>query len=101
MNASSPIVLGIARKSDTLIRKRLASFGQKPLADAIGKSETWVSRWKDEDITRTCEILSALGLKVTPSDQRCFPDEHIRALEYFARIGMKTDALGLDWGEPE
>lgn len=97
MTQSSGIDYVTARKSDHTVRKSLASIGQKTLAEALGRSEPWVSRWKDSEIQPMCELLAALGLKVVPVSFKCLPDEHIRSLEYFARVGMRTDSLGLDW----
>lgn len=39
-----------AREFESLILNRLLSVGQKTVADAIGVSESTVSRWKEGEI---------------------------------------------------
>lgn len=88
----------VARKSHAEILRRLASAGQKPTADAIGKSETWVSRWKSEDSETCACLLAALGLKVVPAEHQCYDREHIEHLRYFAKLGMASEEpKALDW----
>jgi hypothetical protein len=86
-----------ARKSLAMILRRLAAVGQKPVGEALGKSETWVSRWKSED-AETCALwLNVLGLKVVPAGNVCYPKEHIERLMFFAAIGIKQQPEPLDW----
>lgn len=51
-----------AREFESLILNRLLSVGQKTVADAIGVSESTVSRWKEGEIERWCKVLALLGL---------------------------------------
>ena len=80
----------LARKSLTAILQRLASVGQKPLGEALARSETWISRWKSDDSESCADLLAALGLKVVPAEHECYSPEFIRSLRYFARIGMES-----------
>jgi hypothetical protein len=88
----------IARKSQTLILQRLASVGQVHVGQALDKSETWVSRWKGEDLESCVALLSALGLKVVPAEHKCYDPAHIEHLQYFAELGMKHEPTPvLEW----
>jgi hypothetical protein len=93
----------VARKSQTRILRALASVGQRPVADALGKSETWVSRWKSEDVETFARLLEALGLKVVPIGVKCYEPEYVEHLRYFARLGFNTEtpALNVDEGDAE
>jgi hypothetical protein len=90
-----------SRKSQTAILQRLAAVSQKSAGDAIGRSETWVSRFASEQLKTCADLLAVLGLKVVPVANVCYPPDHIEHLEYFARIGMARagDAVKLDFEE--
>lgn len=88
----------VARKSQTLILQRLASVGQVRVGEAVGKSETWVSRWKSDDSESCAALLACLGLKVVPAEHQCYPAEYIEHLRYFARVGMaQQQPPTLEW----
>lgn len=89
----------LARKCASNILQRLASVGQKPVADALGTSEATVSRMKGEPLETFSGLLSVLGLKVVPASNRCYSPEHIQHLEYFARLGMQNETPALDWSD--
>ena len=91
----------IARKSHSLILRRLASVGQKNAGEAIGKSETWVSRWKDADAEIEARLLAALGLKIVPATAICYSPEGIEHLMFFARKGMAQQPAALEWEDDE
>lgn len=78
----------LSRKCEAAILRALASVGQKAAGEAIGKSETWVSRWKSEDLKSCADLLAALGVKVVPADHMCYSAEYIAHLHYFAKRGM-------------
>lgn len=82
-------VAALSRKSESAILRALASAGQKAVGEAIGKSETWVSRWKSEDLKSCADLLAALGLKVVPAAHKCYAPDYIEHLHYFAQLGMK------------
>ncbi|MDK4670482.1 XRE family transcriptional regulator [Kingella kingae] len=48
--------------------RHLAALSQKGLSDAMGWSESKVSRMKDGDLDELCAALAALDLKVVPLD---------------------------------
>ena len=78
--------------------QRLASLGQNDVAKAIGKSDSWVSRWKDQDCAIFTRLLGALGLKVVPAHFKCYDPAHIAHLEYFAKIGLAQETSSiLEW----
>jgi hypothetical protein len=86
-------------KSLAVILRALAAHGQKPAGEAIGKSETWVSRWKSEDAETCVHLLTALGLKVVPAGNKCFPPSYIERLQFFARIGIDQEPPALGWDD--
>jgi hypothetical protein len=88
-----------ARKSLTVILRALAAHGQKPVGEALGKSETWVSRWKSEDAETCAILLAALGLKVVPAGNKCFPPSYIERLQFFAKIGIDQEPPALGWDD--
>ncbi len=79
----------LSRKSQTQILRGLASTGQKTAGEAIGKSETWVSRFASDQLKSCADLLAAVGLKVVPADHRCYSPEYIEHLHYFAKRGME------------
>lgn len=88
----------LARKSTTEILRRLASRGQKAVGEALGKSETWVSRWKSADAQSCADLLAVLGLKVVPAENECHAPSYIAHLRYFARIGVAVEQSPADDG---
>lgn len=89
-----------SRKTLSVILQALASVGQKPVADAIGKSEATVSRMKDGDLQSFSLLLTTIGLKPVPIEAVCHDADYLKHLEYFAEIGMKRRAKeGLDWSD--
>lgn len=77
-----------ARKNQTLILERLASVGQAKLAETLKTSESTISRWKAEQVEQCAKALSALGLKVVPTEARCFDPKHIDAILQLAKLKM-------------
>lgn len=92
----------LARKNQSAILQRLASVGQKPIADALGTSEATISRMKGENLETFCGFLSALGFKVVPNEHQCYSPEYMTSVRYFARLGMaqEQEPQQLDWTEP-
>ncbi len=80
-----------ARKNATLILQRLASVGQAALAEALGVSESTISRWKDGDLEKIALTLAVLGIKIVPLDYRCVDPRKLDALLALAEDGF--DAL--------
>lgn len=88
MSSSCPTRDATARKNERLILQRLASHGQAPVAEALGVSESMVSRWKDGDIERFGRFLALLGLKITPVEYRCYDQRTLEAMLTLARQRM-------------
>lgn len=88
-----------ARKNLSLILQRLASAGQKAVGEEIGKSESWVSRWKADDAETFACLLAALRLKVVDADAKCYAADYIDHLAYFARRGMDGAPPALEWDD--
>jgi transcriptional regulator with XRE-family HTH domain len=85
----------IARKSERIVLRQLAKVGQLAVADAMGVSESTVSRMKDRDekggpsqIQKWCKALAAMGLKIVPSHYKCFDQKEIEALFVLAKGRM-------------
>jgi len=97
-----PLDASVARKNSTAILHRLASVGQTNVAKAIGKSDAWVSRWKDDDCEICSRLLAALCLKTVPAHFKCYDPAHIAHLEYFAKIGLAQETSPLlEWAPDE
>jgi transcriptional regulator with XRE-family HTH domain len=70
-----------ARKSRAALLRGLASVGQANVANALGVSETMVSRWKSEgELDRIAALLDLCGLKATPRDHKCYPPDYVEWL---------------------
>ncbi|MBT9428914.1 CII family transcriptional regulator [Candidatus Symbiopectobacterium endolongispinus] len=92
----------IARKSDLpklkpvemegLILNRLASAGQKPVADALSVDESTLSRWKGKGghIEQFCRFMAELGIQLAPPEAVLVRRDYIFSVETLADIGMKA-----------
>lgn len=69
-----------ARKIEALMLQGLAANGQKNVAQALGLSESTVSRWKDGDLYKMALSLVAMGLKAVPADAEMIRREDLQAL---------------------
>lgn len=85
MNPLSAADAERARKFHTLALQRVASVGQKHMAEQLDTSESTVSRFVSAELERACRVLAVLGLKVVPSDMQCYPPDKIRILLTLAR----------------
>lgn len=79
-----------ARKFETLLLQRLASVGQRPVADALSVSESTVSRLKEGAISQFSSLLPLLGLKVVPIEMQCYRPEDINPLIHLAKRHMEN-----------
>ena len=89
-DASSPVVLESARKIESAIMKRMHSVGQKQVAEAIGMSESTISKWVGPSGTleKFCQILAFLDLKVAPTTDILFDPARLEALMLLAQDGV-------------
>lgn len=95
MSELSPPLTEAARKSFSLILRRLASVGQAAVSRQLGVSESAISRMKSEgDLEEFSAFLDALGLKVVPVDHQVYRAAFIRSLIELA--GERLDVLRLD-----
>lgn len=90
MNPLSTETLATSRKIEAVILQKLASVGQARVAEALGISESTVSRLKDGDISRFSKILAEIGLKAVPVSYRCYKPDYIEFLLQAARIGVRS-----------
>lgn len=86
-----------SRKNLTVILKALAGVGQAVAAGFMGVSESTVSRMKESELEKFCDLLSAVGLKVVPIDYHCYPEDEIAALRVLARRSDVLRASALSW----
>lgn len=77
-----------ARKALSLCLQRLASVGQRQVAEELKCHESTVSRLKDGELERFCQIVGLLGLKIVPAEYRCARPELIEAALVFAKEGL-------------
>jgi len=88
-----------ARKNESVILQALAARGQDNVAREIGVSESTISRFKAQEIARLSQLLAVCGLKVVPEHLRCYPEEHIEHLQYFAQRAIRLPPQELSWEE--
>jgi hypothetical protein len=90
MGAVSVTVEARARKNEKIVLQRLASVGQKPIADAIGVHESTVSRLKEGAISQFAQALAAMNLKIVPTEMKCYRPEDIEPYIQLAKQHMRT-----------
>lgn len=91
----SPADAARARKIEALLLQRLASAGLSHVASCVGVDESVISRWsepkpngKPSTIVQTARFLTALGLKATPQEYRCYDERTLAAMLTFAQQRM-------------
>ncbi|EPH0891584.1 TPA: transcriptional regulator [Pseudomonas aeruginosa] len=80
-----------AREFESLVLNRLLSVGQRTVADAIGVSESTVSRWKEGEIERWCKVLAHLVLQLVPEQAVVVNADYLRSLETLAELGLRAE----------
>lgn len=68
MTELSPTQRETARKNERAVLHALASCGQKAVCEAVGWSESKISRFKDGGLEECCAALACIGLKIVPAD---------------------------------
>jgi len=100
MPESSPPLSENARKILAMLLRALAATGQNAVGEAIGRSESWVSRWKADEAEDMARIIDATGQKLVPASAVCVTPEYIEHLRYFARFGIANQpAPVLEWDD--
>jgi transcriptional regulator with XRE-family HTH domain len=94
---------GRARKNGAAVLHAFGRVGQVAVAEALGISESTVSRLKNSELEQWASLLAALGLKVVPVEMRCFNPEKIGAILTLAKDNLAniTGPEGLTWEDPE
>lgn len=81
----------MTREFLSTVLQRLASVGQRTVAEGLGVSESTVSRMKEGELERLCRMLALLGLRLVPAEAKCHPPEYIQALKALAKIGLAAE----------
>ena len=99
MDTLSQTTASDARRIEANLLRAVAKVGNQAIADAIGRDESLVSRWKSEGkFAQTAQVIAVLGLKVVPASQKCFEPQYIDALRMLARQALDEPAQALEWG---
>lgn len=82
-----------ARKNLAGILRALASVGQARVAEAMGVSESTVSRWKDEggELERFARLLAVLGQKNVGQDRECVKGDEFRFMTRIASRALANE----------
>lgn len=86
----------IAQKAQTLVLTRLRDIKQSTVAEAMGISESELSKLKNDKLEDVLKMLAHCGLKVVPVTFKCMdPLTHA----FVTRTAQKamTEAPGLVW----
>ena len=70
MNELSLAQIETARKNERAVLHALAACGQKAVCEAVGWSESKISRMKDGELEALCKAIAFAGLKLVPEDAR-------------------------------
>lgn len=98
MTASSPEALARSRKIVQVVLQRLASRTSARVAEAVGTSESTVSRFGSEHLDKVAAIIAELGLKVVPAEYKCYEPGYIEALHRLAQEQLKAETSPeLEW----
>ncbi len=104
MAAVSPTPPENARKIASTIFQALSRTGQNQVAQALGTSDSSVSRLKDQ-VPQIAGMLDCLGLKVVPREMRCYDERTLSSILELARQRMdqlkSAQHLAQDWEDPE
>lgn len=80
---------GKARETLGVIFQALSAKGQGAIAQAMGISDSSMSRWKSEEIPVMAKLMGALDLKVVPESWVIIDAEYLRALRTLARRELR------------
>ena len=79
MNGLSQTVEEKARKTHSFVLNTFHDQKQSAIAAALGVSDSTVSKWK-ETLEVTCRMLCAAGLKIVPTEHKCYSERELDAL---------------------
>ncbi len=99
MTSLSPDLEERTKKTSSLILRALHSVGQVHVAKALDVSESWISKWKTDDLERMTKLLLLCELKVVPREVRCFHPKDIEMLMHGAQrwLGDMKSTEELSW----
>lgn len=78
-----------SHKIEQIILQRLASAGQKPVAEALRTSESTISRLKGDTLDLITRLLAVLELKVVPVAVKCYRPADIEPFIVLAAQRMR------------
>lgn len=84
---------GISRKNETSILSGLAHSGQVHVAEALGVSESSISRMKDGQILHMARFLTACGMKVVPIAEVTICPVQLAAVETLFRQAVARTGI--------
>jgi hypothetical protein len=87
------------KKTASLVLRCLHSVGQVNVAKALDVSESWLSKWKTDELDRTTRLLLLCGLKLVPVNVHCFHQKDVEMLMHGAQrwLGDLTSSEQLSW----
>jgi hypothetical protein len=85
----SPKQVAMARKSLHFILQGVTSVGNGPISIAVGCDEATICRMRPEKFEQFAQILAFLGLKIVPSEMRCFNEKDVAAYMHMASRYME------------
>lgn len=99
MNALSPEQTERSRKNHSVILNGLSRIGQVHVAQAIGVSESAISKMKESDFFKFSQILASCDLKVVPSDYQCVDPEFMEAMVTISKRALNRASNQLVWDD--
>ena len=69
-----------ARNMERLVLQRFQNNGmQTRIAEETGITDTWISRFKSQQLQQACLVLAHLGLKIVDESEQTISEEKLRA----------------------
>jgi DNA-binding XRE family transcriptional regulator len=84
------------RKNQTAVLKAMAATSQQRVAELVGVSEGTISVFKNEQLERAMQVISACGLKVVDKSCNALTHEELNGLKVWAFKGMQ-ETTAPDW----
>lgn len=97
---AEPIVR--ARKiASSVLKATQRDTSQTAIAVAMGVSEATISRLLSDHLDKFAQVLAHAGLRVVPTEMRCFPPDYVDALLLMAKEHLSTvqSVRTLEWDQ--
>lgn len=94
----SDVVVTLQQRNQTVFLRAMDRTTNKKAAELLGCGESTLSEWNTDHIERALQVISAVGLKIVPKEEKTFPAAEIAAYKLLARKAMDEDAPTSDWG---